>query len=787
VGAAEHLVRQAKGLPSQKQIDYHTRWHLTDSQEKDLARMHSKISPMISLAWRSARSLLASNDNGRRGRVVRPRMELLERRVNPSTYIWTALGDGQTWTDANNWQLLGAPVFIQPHTVPTPYSNVVFPPIASLPGGSQSTINFNFAFLNMPINSLTIQGSYTFTGNPIKIESSLSVASPFTNAPNGATATFLLAGLQLGPGVVISTGTGSTLQLANASDPTGVQVTVQGPLTKVGGGQLVVDTQSVFFANTSTVQAIPVTIIGGSIVLGASVNLGGLSFQIDSTAGLMIADNVAARVQALTGMGLVDLEGTTAAGDLTSLTVAVPNATTDQFNGFIDGVGQFITGGNGTLTTGTIDFGGAGSIQVLSGTLDVDGSISAGTLQVSPIGTLGGLGMWSFSGAVVFQSGSTFDVTLNGTNPGTQYTQLVDNNATAGVNLGNSTLAASVGYEYEQGDQYTIISSPLIQGAFQNVVAGRVFVDGTIPMRVSADSMTITMTPLQSVTATGLQSTTNRSNPGLPVTFTAFVSTRTAPVGAGAVSFVQGSTVLATVALGSNGAASFTTTSLPLGSTAIAAVYTGASGILGSTSSTVAVSVVPFSTVTIVTGSPNPSSLGRPVTFTASVMTGSGTAVTTGSVSFRQGKRFLGMVPLTSAGTATLSISSLAVGKAGIQAIYSGTANDLGSVSAVFKQTIGTSPTVTGLTITTQTLANGRTTYVLLATVTADGDPSLTPTGTVVFRKNGRSVGSAKLKGGAARLVLGRKAPGSQAKFVAMFQKNARFRSSSSPPFAFVS
>ena len=117
-----------------------------------------------------------------------------------------------------------------------------------------------------------------------------------TNASNGTTATLLLAGLQLGPGVVISTGTGSTLQLANANDPNGLLVNVQGPVTKVGGGQLVVDTQSVFFSNTSTVQPIPVTLDrGGSIVLGASVNLGGVSFQINSTAGLLIADNVAAK------------------------------------------------------------------------------------------------------------------------------------------------------------------------------------------------------------------------------------------------------------------------------------------------------------------------------------------------------------------------------------------------------------------------------------------------------------------------------------------------------------
>ena len=216
-------------------------------------RMH----PVISIFWRSVRSTLPAIFHGRRRTVARPWLELLERRVNLSTYIWTALGDGQTWNDANNWQLLGAPVFIQPHTVPTPYSDVVFPPIASLPGRSSSTINFNFAFLNMPVNSLTIQDSYTFTGNPVKIDSALSVASPLMHAPNGATATFLLAGLQLGPGVVINTAAGSTLQLAKASDPTGLQVTIQGPLTKSGGGQLVVDTQSVFFANRPTIELIP--------------------------------------------------------------------------------------------------------------------------------------------------------------------------------------------------------------------------------------------------------------------------------------------------------------------------------------------------------------------------------------------------------------------------------------------------------------------------------------------------------------------------------------------------
>ena len=58
------------------------------------------------------------------------------------------------------------------------------------------------------------------------------------------------------------------------------------PSTKSGGGQLVVDTQSVYYSNFSTVQPIPLTIAAGSIELGDTVNLSGVSVQIDSTAGL---------------------------------------------------------------------------------------------------------------------------------------------------------------------------------------------------------------------------------------------------------------------------------------------------------------------------------------------------------------------------------------------------------------------------------------------------------------------------------------------------------------------
>src|SRR5207244_1048637 len=97
---------------------------------------------------------------------------------------------------------------------------------------------------------------------------------------------------------------------------------------------------------------------------------------------------------------------------------------------------------------------------------------------------------------------------------------------------------------------------------------------------------------------TQLSSSGNPSNPGVPISFTAVVSIRTAPVTSGSVSFMVGGAVVATVAVNGAGAASFTTASLPVGSTAISAVYNGAGGLLPSTSATLVQSVVPFSTVT---------------------------------------------------------------------------------------------------------------------------------------------------------------------------------------------
>ena len=213
-------------------------------------------------------------------------------------------------------------------------------------------------------------------------------------------------------------------------------------------------------------------------------------------------------------------------------------------------------GGFGELTTGSINFQGAGGITATSGSLHVNGTISAGSLLVNTTATFGGLGTWSFSGPVVFQSGSTFLVTLNGTAAGSQYTQLVDTNATSGVNLGFSTLAASIGYSYEESDLFTVIRRLVVQNAFANVIGGQAILDG-VPFAVSTGQTAVKLAPLQSVTSTGSPARPGRATRAGGDVHGA-VSTRTAPVPVGTVSFMQGSTVVATLPL-NDGTAIFAT------------------------------------------------------------------------------------------------------------------------------------------------------------------------------------------------------------------------------------
>ena len=183
-------------------------------------------------------------------------------------------------------------------------------------------------------------------------------------------------------------------------------------------------------------------------------------------------------------------------------------------------------------------------------------------------------------------------------------------------------------------------------------------------------------------TTTALTTAPNPSNLGQAVTMTATVTAQNGSLPTGIVVFESNSVEIGSVSLNSSGVAVLIYAGLSVGTDNLTAVYQGSGTLASSTSNTVMqVVVMPGSSTTSVTSSPNPSTFGGQVTITATVSP-SGPPAPTGTVSFTSnGSAISGCtaLPLTSSLTAVCMTSTLAVGTDAIVATYSGDGNYSGS------------------------------------------------------------------------------------------------------------
>ena len=190
-------------------------------------------------------------------------------------------------------------------------------------------------------------------------------------------------------------------------------------------------------------------------------------------------------------------------------------------------------------------------------------------------------------------------------------------------------------------------------------------------------------------TTTKLTSLPNPSSYGTSVTFTASVSATTGTP-TGTLSFYSCTTsacgtktLLGTGTLGSGGQATYATSTLTVGTDYIEAVYPASGNYAGSISAVLSQVVNAESTTTSLTSSPNPSTYGASVIFTATVSTSTGTP--SGTVTFYGcttsscgTKTALGTGTL-SGGKATYSTSTLPVGTTYVEAVYAASGNYAGS------------------------------------------------------------------------------------------------------------
>jgi uncharacterized repeat protein (TIGR03803 family) len=262
--------------------------------------------------------------------------------------------------------------------------------------------------------------------------------------------------------------------------------------------------------------------------------------------------------------------------------------------------------------------------------------------------------------------------------------------------------------------------------------------------------------------STALTSTTNPSVYGQSVTFTATV-TPTAAWGVtptGTVTFYDGSTMLAAVALAGSDTASYSTGTFAVGSHPVTAVYSGDANEDGSTSAVLDQVVDPYSTHVALTVSNTTPVVGQRVTLRATVsVLPPGTGPVTGSVAFSEGGVSLGTASLAN-GVATLVAPLPTAGVSSVTAVYSpGSPAFAPSTSPGVSVSVGPDTTTTTLTTTPATVVVGQA-KVLRATVAVLAPGTGTPTGSVTFYDGTTALGTVTLTNKSASLSQTFTSPG---------------------------
>jgi hypothetical protein len=186
-------------------------------------------------------------------------------------------------------------------------------------------------------------------------------------------------------------------------------------------------------------------------------------------------------------------------------------------------------------------------------------------------------------------------------------------------------------------------------------------------------------------TTTTLTSSPDPSAYGQTVTFTAKVNSSIgAPLNGETVTFKQGVSVLGMGIL-NGGSATFSTSTLGVGTRAIKALYGGDARFGSSTSATASQVIHKAASTTTLISSQNPSTLGQPVTFTATVAP-QFSGVLTGKFVFRDGTTVLKTVPVTG-DSGSFTTSKLAKGAHNLTVTYNG-GSDFTTSSASLTQNV---------------------------------------------------------------------------------------------------
>src|SRR5262245_40222459 len=195
----------------------------------------------------------------------------------------------------------------------------------------------------------------------------------------------------------------------------------------------------------------------------------------------------------------------------------------------------------------------------------------------------------------------------------------------------------------------------------------------------ASDSAAVAVTVNRAATTLTLGSSVNPAVTGQAVTFTARVAAVAPGAGTptGTVTFKDGDVVLGTVAVGTGGTATFTTSFAATGGHTITAVYSGSAIFVDSSQALTEQVNAPTTrqATTTLSASANPARVKQAVTFTATVRDLTGTGTPTGTVTFFVGNTVVARVTLDANGQARIRGFFSVAGLFTIRAVYSGDAD----------------------------------------------------------------------------------------------------------------
>ena len=188
---------------------------------------------------------------------------------------------------------------------------------------------------------------------------------------------------------------------------------------------------------------------------------------------------------------------------------------------------------------------------------------------------------------------------------------------------------------------------------------------------------------------------------------------------------------------------------LSIGPHTITAKYLTDGNYCGSTSTAVTQVVNGADTsIVITTNTPNPSVVGQPVTFTATVTPAPGSTSVEGTISFYDGTTLIGTVPV-SGNAGTIVTSNLALGSHNITAVYNGDTKNNPSTSPAVVHTVNKTTTTTTATASPTTSPYGSPVVLTANVVDSSGNP--VTGGTVTFTdSSGTVLGTGEVVDGVA-------------------------------------